>query len=175
MMNELLERIQSRIAITCLGPSSLRNQGSPGVLHAARQHLMILQIEKFSMTSNKKFRDALNNETRRLMRRLPQAAQNWGAARKALNLFLRDALYNTYLAEYYSLTSVEPFLEIPLDGIVARALCSYYKTELPRWKSIKSLTLAESDMYQAKASEYAQRLEMNRVHLDLFLWARGGR
>jgi hypothetical protein len=174
-MNELLERIQHRIAITCLGPSSLRNQGSPNVLHSARQHLMHLRIDSFSTTSGKKFRNALNNETSKMLRRLPQGAQNWGAARKALNLFLRDALYNTYLAKYYSLTTVEPYLEIPLDGIVARALLSLYKTELPLWRSIKSLTIEESDLYQAKALEHAQKLGMNRVHLDLILWTQGGR
>ncbi len=170
MKKEFLKYIQNRVAETCVGASSLRNQGASGVLKAVREHFATLPLDKFIVTTEERFLSVLNDETDKLRRLLPSSAQNWGTARKAINLFLRDALYNLYLSKHYGLESIEAFLEIPLDGDVAGALHSLEDDDLPKWKSIKSLSESDSSQYQAKARRYAQELEVNRVHLDLIWW-----
>ena len=57
---------------------------------------------------------------------MPKGAQAWGTARKALNIFLRDALYTTYLSKRYGLPRAEASLEIPLDSITAVRLREVY-------------------------------------------------
>jgi hypothetical protein len=47
---------------------------------------------------------------------LPAGAKNWGAARKALNLVLRDILYNQYLQREYGFNRIGKWLELPLDS-----------------------------------------------------------
>jgi hypothetical protein len=44
------------------------------------------------------------------------------AARKALNIFLRDVFYNHYLREEYGFGRLEQWLELPLDMDAARGL-----------------------------------------------------
>ena len=51
-----------------------------------------------------------------------EESRHWGAARKAVNLFLRDALCNRYLAEEFNLKKAEAWMEIPLDSAVARGI-----------------------------------------------------
>jgi hypothetical protein len=170
MKKEFLKHIQNRVAETCVGASSLRNQGASGVLKAVREHFAKMPLDKFVVSTEERFLDALNNETDKLRLLLPPSAQNWGTARKAINLFLRDALYNQYLSKHYGLDRIETFLEIPLDGDVAGALHNLKDDDLPRWKSIKSLGENDSNLYQAKARRYAQKLGVNRVHLDLIWW-----
>ena len=73
-------------------------------------------------TRRQRFQSRLNVATRRLKDRLPKGARNWGAARKALNIFLRDVLYNHYLRSRHHLDRLEEWLEVPLDRDVAAAL-----------------------------------------------------
>jgi len=40
-------------------------------------------------------------------------------ARKLLNIYLRNALYSTYLREAFELDTAEHLYEVPLDSIVA--------------------------------------------------------
>ncbi|MBA2501944.1 MAG: hypothetical protein H0V27_03605 [Pyrinomonadaceae bacterium] len=177
MKEKFLEHIQNRVAETCVGASSLRNQGAGGVLKVVREYFATMPLDMFVAPTEERFLVVLNNETEKLRRLLPQSAQNWGTARKAINLFLRDALYNRYLSEHYGLDRIEAFLEIPLDGDVAGELHdpkgelhNLKGDDLPRWKSIKSLSESESSLYQAKAQRHAQGLGVNRVHLDLIWW-----
>ena len=44
----------------------------------------------------------LNDQTKRFMTEMPKGGRHWGMARKCLNLFFRDALYNFYLRECHS-------------------------------------------------------------------------
>ena len=39
-----------------------------------------------------------------------------GAARKAINLFLRDALYNRYLNRRFALSWIQAWIEVPLTA-----------------------------------------------------------
>ena len=87
MAEDLIDLMQRWVATVALGASSLRNQGAKGVLGAAREHLASMNLKQFATPNEKRFRRALECETERLRRALPQGAQNWGPARKALNLF----------------------------------------------------------------------------------------
>ena len=92
MKEELLKLLQYRTAEGATGPSALRNQGNRGVLAAARHFLKAIDLFEFSVTSEQKFKSVLDDHTNHLTLSFPEGARHWGAARKALNLFLRDVL-----------------------------------------------------------------------------------
>ena len=139
-----LSAVQEYVAVTAIGASSLRNQGAPKVIKTAREFLGKLDLSKFVANGEKGFKKALNSATNELRVRFPRGAKNWGAARKAINLFLSDALYNRYLTEQHHLHDIEPWLEIPLDGAVTRGII-WKVQELgidakpPRWPGIRYL------------------------------------
>jgi hypothetical protein len=143
---------------------------------AARLFLKELNLDSFRTGNEQQFRSRLNTATKHLKDRLPRKARNWGAARKAINIFLRDALYNHYLRSRYRLDRLEGWLEVPLDRNVAMGLCAEPEgVKLPRWKSIKSLTEKREEIslqYQAVANKVARRKRTQRVHLDLYYFRR---
>jgi hypothetical protein len=88
-----------------------------------------------------------------------------------MNIFLRDALYTTYLSEKHRLDTAEKFLEIPLDSITSGHLRKRAgRGVLPRWKGVKHLNSDASDRYQDYAAELAQACGFARVHLDTYWW-----
>src|SRR5208283_1063473 len=105
-----------------IGPSALRNQGNRGVLTIARRYLEAIDLFKFSVTNEQQFKSLLDANTKDLMNSFPKGARNWGAARKALNLFLRDVLYNHYLSQHFGFRQIEKWLEVPLDSYTAKAI-----------------------------------------------------
>jgi len=163
--------VQRSVAVTALGPSSLRNQGASGVIHSAQEFLAALDLSVFNGSKAVMFDAQLNSITDRLKLALPKKARNWGAARKALNLFLRDALYNHYLAKEYHLHRIENRMEIPLDSAVARGLKKLSnRPELPVWPGLKKLTPSISTQFQSFAENVAKKRGLARVHLDIYLW-----
>ena len=171
---ELLHIIQRFVAESAIGPSTLRGQGARGVLKAARRFLAELDIRTFSVTDRRSFDNRLDSYTNSLVRRLPRGARNWGAARKAINLFLRDAHYNQFLNRQYKLNRISRFLEVPLDAVVTRRLRELDgKSKLPQWKGLKHLTPKESATYQQFISELAKAERIHAVHLDAALWSWG--
>jgi hypothetical protein len=168
----LLYQMQRRLAETSIGPSALRNQGSAGVIQAAKTFMEKLDLGAVCLDSESRFQRVLNKLTERLRSALPPNAQHWGAARKALNLFLRDAFYNRYTFGQYGLARLEPWLEVPLDKYVAIELLKGDRS-LPRWEGVKYLSPATSELYQASASIMAERRGVARVHLDLWLYRPG--
>jgi len=163
--------IQRYIAVTTIGPSTLRNQGARGVIEVAQEHLAAVDLSKFSVRNEGDFLASLNAQTNRLKRAFPHGAQNWGAARKALNLFLRDICYNRFLCERHALAQAEDWMEIPLDGLVARALKRKAgRGKLPQWPGINELTAGVSGSFQVFAREFAASKGISRVHLDMRLW-----
>jgi hypothetical protein len=155
-----------------IGRSTLRNQGAPGVVDAARDYLEDLPLRKFHVPTRTRFRRVLDEHTDQLQKKLPRGARNWGAARKALNIFLRDVVYNQYLCRHYGLRRLERWLEVPLDKDVAKALLrdKPETMELPRWRSIKRLTPEVSKRYQTAATTVAKERGVARIHLDLDYW-----
>ena len=163
--------MQRYIAVTTVGPSALRNQGSKGVIKAAQKYLTEVELSAFRSRNEDNFLTTLDAQTEQLRKVLPHGAQNWGAARKALNLFLRDICYNRFLCERYGLTRSEEWMEIPLDSLVATALKRKAgRGALPRWPGLNQLKVDVSTRFQAFARELAASQGISRVHLDMRLW-----
>src|SRR4051794_30529212 len=104
-MGRLIQAVQRRVAEVAIGASTVRGQGAKGVAAAARQVLAGVPLRAFAAADPAAFRSVLDDATIRLMRALPEAARSWGLARKCLNVFLRDALYNVYLAAEFGLAT----------------------------------------------------------------------
>jgi hypothetical protein len=69
--------MQRYIAVTTVGPSALRNQGSKGVIKKAREHLARIPLRRFRANDEDSFLRTLNMETERLRKALPRGAQKW--------------------------------------------------------------------------------------------------
>ena len=163
--------MQRYIAVTTIGSSAMRNQGSKGVIKAAQKHLAVIELGIFQAKDEDDFRHVLDNQTERLRNTLPRGAQNWGAARKALNLFLRDICYNRFLCAWHTLSDLEEWMEIPLDRLIATALKRKGKRgELPCWPGLKRLNADVSSKFQSFAKQIASEQGISRVHLDMRLW-----
>jgi hypothetical protein len=150
--------------------------GPKGTLGTVRVFLKKIDLADISRKDPSQFPQVLDALTEQLRRQLPKGATHWGVARKCLNLFLRDALYNFYLRREYDLGKFEKYLEIPLDSYVGRELWLRAENEgmhLPRWRTVKRLTGKVNAQFQAVAAEVAKREGTERVHLDLVYW-RGG-
>lgn len=111
----------------------------------------------------------LDEASNELQVKLP--GRSWGFARKSLNVFLRDCLYNVYLREQNHLDQAEYCLEIPLDSIVAEKIreCDRF---MPRWRNIRDLDCHTNEFYQVLAAEIAENEGYARVHLDAVWWGR---
>jgi hypothetical protein len=165
--------LQARTARISVGASAGRNQGAPGLVHAARSYLARIDVDQFVVKGPQAYRQVLNRKTRHFMTRLPRGAANWGIARKLLNIFLRECLYTAYLTDRYPLERIEHYLELPLDSITSRELRKRAgRGHLPRWPGIKHLSLSTSDEYQQCAQSVAQSLGIARIHLDTLWWTR---
>ena len=101
---------------------------------------------------------------------MPRGARAWGTARKAVDIFLRDALYTTYLRDRYRLERAEKLFEIPLDAITAQHLNQNDGAVLPGWPGVRYLTKPVSDLYQNVAHRIATDRGIARVHLDTYWW-----
>lgn len=143
-------------------------RGCPGgTTDIAREYLETLDLSRFSTASEFLFAETLDKVTEELQAAMP--GHEWGFARKALNIFLRDCLYNRFLCDRYELRSIESMLEIPLDNIVAEAIIAS-EIVIPRWQSITALDSATSAAFQQAASNEATRRNCARVHLDAVWW-----
>lgn len=170
MTEALLPAIQRMLARASIGASTVRSQGAPGVAVAVRGFLAELQLKPFSTANIAVFSRTLDQQTQRLEEVLPRAARSWGLARKCLNIFLREAFYNAFLQARYGLAVTERLYEIPLDGVVAKALRSRVPGVLPPWPGVRHLDQRSSFMYQSVAQQLAEKQGIARVHLDAFLW-----
>jgi len=162
---------QSRIARGAVEASAVRGRGNAGVVTSARAFLRRVNLKAFSTSQPKKFTTALDRNTKALRARLPHKARLWGVARKALNLFLRDCLYNKYLNEAYSLDRASRLLELPLDSFTGKALVEHARGTLARWSGVKHVTPETSAAFQLVASLEGERRKVDRVHLDGLWWS----
>lgn len=165
-----------RIANIILAGSTLRNQGAPGVSQAAREFVTNLDLKLFVSEDERAFQEELDRQTELLKRQLPAHAQNWGTARKAINLFLAEAQYHRAICQAYGLERIVPFLEIPLDGQVGECLTKRARKSgdrnFPQWPGIIHLTPPISNRYQQFASVLAKQegADWSRIHLDVLIW-----
>jgi len=176
--NKLIKQVHRRIAQVSVGSSAIRNQGSGGLIKICHDYFeKSIDLKEFgAKIRNNGYPEYLDNCTHQLLSLFPEEGKSWGAARKGLNLFFREVVYNKYLADYLNIPNeysenLERIkqLEVPLDKDVATGLIKIYD-ELPKWKSIKVLQPEESKLYQKFALIYAERQNIARVHLDLEFW-----
>lgn len=169
MKDNFIKTVQLMTAMS-IGPSALRNQGV-GILQKAQKFCSEIDLRTFSSLTEKEFILKLDNETGKLLDLFGIKARPWGTARKSINLFLREALYNKYLSKEYGLENIQTFLEIPLDSAVSKGLKrSGLRGELPQWPGLKSLTKRVSNKFQEFALTKAGKDDLIRVHLDMYLW-----
>lgn len=170
---DFLTAVQSRVARIAVGASTVRGRGNRGSVAAARAQLRTINLRPFG-EGLASFREALDIETERLRNSLPESARSWGLARKLINIFLRDCLYNTYLNEEYHLYRSEFAFEIPLDSITGKELDDLGSSSREdSWPGVKYLTRDRSDGYQAVAEKEAANYGLARVHLDSVWWSLG--
>ena len=173
----LLHRRLSQIAI---GASAIRNQGSGGLIKILRQYFETeVDLERFikSLVDETQYKDFLNGHTSIILTLFPQTAQSWGAARKGLNLFLREIIYSKFFSHRFLLPDnfddfnlFVKFMEVPLDKEVANGLIGDSNGQLPKWINIKHLTPTLSEIYQSQALIVATQENVARVNLDLKYW-----
>ena len=170
-MNDLVTQMQTYVAHTSVGASTVRGQKAPGLVAKLRELLAEVDLKKFGKTNDAKFGELLDIETAAIQRRMPPGTRHWGIARKVLNIFLRDSFYNFYLRQFFSLEPLEGVLEIPLDSLTVTGIKARSpKRSLPRWKGVKHLTKEASELIQKRAQEIASERGTSRVHLDIYFW-----
>jgi hypothetical protein len=164
-----LQAVQNFLA-NALSISTVRRMGPSGTLEAIRTFLKGISLADVNKTKPSNYAHKLDDLTKNLQSALPKPG-HWGVARKCLNLFFRDALYNFYLRQEFDLTVFEKHLEIPLDSFVGRALRKEAEgCDLPRWQSVIGLDAESSARFQDVAARVAKRKGTERVHLDMLYW-----
>jgi hypothetical protein len=174
MKEKLIHVLRKRISDTAAGTTALRNQGK-GVIPKTKKFLKRLDPKKFAeCTTQEQFNALLNKKTIALRNTFPgKARKNWGAARKVLNLYMRDMLYYRYLCSHFGFCHLEKWLEVPLDSWTAKGIRQGHKSgALPSWEGVKHLTPEVSEAYQKAAKVIASKPSNRfaRVHLDVIFW-----
>lgn len=165
-----IEAVQTRTARIACSASATRGQGV-GVVAVGRTFLAQLPLSLFSVSRRSLFEQRLEDATQSLYTELPRSGRSWGLARKILNIFLRDALYTSYLADKFCLRNAETNFEVPLDSITARHLrVEAGRKCLPHWLGVKHLTPETSAAYQTFASKLAVNHSIARAHFDTYWW-----
>lgn len=169
---ELIRKLQDRIAELAIGNSTLRNQGAKGVPRKARELLKTIRLDRYSKCrSQQDFSEKLDSDTDRIKERLPRGARHRGTARKALNIFLRNVLYNVYLCRHFHLSGIVSWLELPLDSYSMDGLRAEKEgAELPKHPTIKHMDETLNAKFQDVARKVADRKGTQAVHLDLLYW-----
>ncbi len=167
--------IQRYVANWAIVPSTLRSQGA-GVSGAAKKFLIEkLDISGIADKGVSGYRKWLDDKTNGLKATFPhECRNNWGAARKAINLFMVGAYFNKVLSKEYNLENFSNALEVPLDGKVADNLIIFAAEGLNRklkFPGIKNLQMDVSNQFQGVASEYARQKNIPRAELDIILWS----
>lgn len=172
MQPDFIGYVQKFVA-NAISISAVRKMGPKGTLSSIRKVLKEIDLATISRKNPSQFAQVLDDLTEALRREMPAGARHWGVARKCLNLFFRDCLYNFYLKTEYDLSKFEKYLEIPLDSYSGHALrqrAQRIGVDLPRWATVKGLTPELSAKFQAAASRIARNNRTHRLHLDIFYW-----
>ncbi len=168
---QFIRDLQRFTALTAVNVTALRRQGV-GVIGRIQSYLANLDLSGLAALQHEDgFGVWLQNTTQGMVSSKGCPEIRWGAARKALNLFLRDALYSKYISRQYGLEHVEKWLEAPLDSVVAQYLKRKAgRGQLPVWNGLRHLTPEESEQFQRHASRLARQRGLARVHLDVGIW-----
>ncbi|MFP3801156.1 hypothetical protein [Paraburkholderia sp. SIMBA_027] len=169
---KFIVRLHTKAAFGAIGRSTLRSQGAPGMVDCARRFLASsVAIGDFNVESEAQFGKMLDRYTKRLANSFPDAGKgNWGAARKALNIFLRDVVYNRTLSDHYGVEHIHEWLELPMDRHCYDGLARLASEKVGVWPKIKYLKPHENVYFQNVASEVAKQESIFRVDLDIVFW-----
>lgn len=172
---EEVQNTQRTLARIAMGISTVRGLGPAGMMmETSRSFLGYFDIRSIKARSEKEFCCILDLMTGELILSLPDGGDDWGSARKFVNIFLRHCAHNVITREAYRLDLIEPWLEVPLDSHVASGLRKYAGDfglmAPPRWKTIRGLTQDVSEEWQATALQVEKCLGTERVRLDYWLW-----
>jgi hypothetical protein len=169
-----LRALQRYVANVGISGSSLRNQGAPGVIAAARAFLAEVELTALRDIELPDYQAWLEQETSALLLRLPESAKKWGAARKAINIFTTQAFLNCGLATAFGLARLGDVMETPLDSVAAQKLQKLRQmagtSRLPSWPGVGRLMPDVSRDYQNFALEVAREKGLPRACLDIILW-----
>lgn len=158
---------QRRVAQCAVGPSTVR--GQPGET-VKRSRDFLAQVELGSVTETYGLwleRQTLAMQDAVLAGGRPML---WGFARKVLNIFMRDALYNHFLRSAYALDRFERQMQLPMDRHCAEGLRKRSGIVCPEWRTIRDLQEAEHSEWQRVAIHHAEQQGTYPVHLDVILW-----
>ncbi|NKF92332.1 hypothetical protein GO286_04614 [Ralstonia solanacearum] len=174
---ETLGLIQVRMANSAIGPSTIRGMAPSGTIKYVRGFLAEYDLAQLMRWTQRTYTDQLEELTNSLLDHVraeveKKPALEWGGCRKCVNIFLRNAMYNRYLAEAYRLDRLEPWMEVPLDSHVAAGLRGENIPGTPRWGTVIGLTKEASEVWQGIASVAAEIKGIHRVHLDVHYWRR---
>jgi|SRR5882724_944886 len=160
-------------AVTAVGVQALRRQGV-GVIGNIQKYLVTLDL---SQTTSLKDQDSFIHWLDEVTDALNEKHKvSWGAARKAINLFLRACFYDRYLSVEFGLDHLETWLETPLDSVIAGQLREEKvrkdagRCSLPTWHGLSELDQEGSRRFQDYANQMATDRKLSRVHLDIGLW-----
>ena len=186
MKRETLKAIQKKVALSAVTPTTLHGKGYKGFMKMAREYLSSkIDLSKYGHKSEIDYIKQLDKDTNRMLHKWKIYKRNkakrdrddvsfWGAARKVLNIFMRDAIYNHYLRKNYKLQCCERYCEVPLDKKIAKQLRSKehagIDNALLKWTTIKDLKPETSGRYQQIAKNYAKKERIPRIHVDACLW-----
>jgi hypothetical protein len=169
-----LKSVQCYVANIAIGASTLRNQGAKKVIEVARQFLAGMDLNCLKGMKLADYPHWLDDATHTLQKRFPRGARTkWGAARKAINVFMCHAFMNRELSTEYGLIRLGEVMETPLDKLAAKKLCEWAgRRELPPWRGVGCLTPEVSRAYQEFALTKAREKAVPRACLDVLLWTR---
>lgn len=165
------DQLRQRTAELSIGASTWHMRGCAGTAAAGRAALRAIDLLTFQVRQQDAFLRGLKETTQFVLGRLPRGGSFWGVARKYLNIFLRSCVTNASIAEFYGIEHIRSWLELPLDSHVAKGIqtCSH-GIQLPRWRTIKSLTEDQSAAYQGTALVIAERNGVDRIDLEWCWW-----
>lgn len=171
---EWAEKLRKHFCIACIGGSTLRGQSTKGKNDRCRAFLKnTFLLEDLSKLNEKVFLKHIDSKTIELSQELPKPdckPPNWGAARKAINIYLRLCVMNKDINSFYNLSSIEEYLEVPLDSETVRGIKKESKANLPSKFTIRNLAKTESDKFQEAARKVAKKKKIHRYELDVVLW-----
>lgn len=183
LKNNYYDHQKLRLTKVSISNSAFRNQGKSGLIKAARIFIYKnIDLNEFSVSlKNKTYKRFLDSSTNKLLKSLSAYDCRWGTARKGLNIFFRDVLYNSYFYKELKLNfRYGSQLEIPLDSKTMTSLLKNYKysnsekyLEKPILTSIVQLDKNNSEKFQLLAEEIAKNryAGYSRVDLDMEYWA----
>lgn len=174
----------SRLVKVSISTSAFRNQGKPDLIKDTRKHIQDnVDLFKFSNAlKNRRYERYLNSETDKLCKAVRSRGCRWGTARKGLNIFFRDVLYNSFFFEELGLKfEYGDQLEIPLDSKTMGKILKLYKENdfknliKPSKTTIIKLNADNSKNYQIAAAQITKQISVykgyRRVDLDMEFWS----